>query len=132
MKVTELRIGNIVDLGVVNSIDADSISPNKSCIVVEDSVLGCREALLKEIEPIILTKKILLKFGFVIKNNETGCNSINIFCKKEDDEFNSEFIVLEQNGLIKISVTGFYYRIKTVHQLQNLYHSLTEKELFLS
>lgn len=129
MKAEELRIGNwILDRGdKVWQIDfwecRDKVSAKEPLL----GYLNNRKSLpilghplteyLEFIKPIPLTEEWLLKFGFV------------------------EFITLDvyptyalkkinvNNGTVYVSELGFLNHIKHVHQLQNLYFSLTNEEL---
>ncbi len=108
MKTTDLRIGNLVlSKGVPVQIEE----------IMWETVRYCfGEFPIDYVEPIPLTKEWLLKFGFefrvVYGNNFWTLNNILIF---EDKNGNFEYSV----GL----------KIQSIHQLQNLYFALTNKEL---
>ena len=108
MKTTDLRIGNLVlSKGVPVQIEE----------IMWETVRYCfGEFPIDYVEPIPLTEEWLLKFGFefrvVYGNNFWTLNNILIF---EDKNGNFEYSV----GL----------KIQSIHQLQNLYFALTNKEL---
>ena len=107
MKPNELRIGNYVydTLGKVNKIDLEAIT----YIVKEPH---------NQVKPIPLTEECLLKFGFEIGYNQK--KMLDVYCK--------DFGLLIERS----NSNNFYYKkvnIHSVHQLQNLYFALTDKEL---
>lgn len=121
MEATELRIGNLVMDGYNNigMVDSLFIAGNLYLDRVDkiDGIGTSYNALYKEIKPIPLTGEWLEKFGFEIDGNE-------FHFKK---------------GTLRIDLDGRFWgysqvvasevRIKYVHQLQNLYHSLAGQEL---
>jgi hypothetical protein len=108
MKTTELRIGNLVlSKGVPVQIEE----------IMWETVRYCfGEFPIDYIQPVPITEEWLLRFGFefrvVYGNNFWTLNNILIF---EDKNGNFEYSV----GL----------KIQSIHQLQNLYFALTNKEL---
>ena len=70
-------------------------------------------------KPILITKERLLRFGF--KECHLGGFSIKIDTYEE----------IEFNSVLLCWVIGVKKPIKYIHQLQNLYFSLTQKELKL-
>ena len=99
MKASELRIGN-------------SIMQDGDFVFVTWWRLELMEKNKLEYKPIPLTEEWLFKFGFE-KAYET-CYQYKDFI------LNDKFIMMD----IDITI-----QLKYVHQLQNLYHSLTEEEL---
>lgn len=103
MKNTELRIGNLVY--------ALKSTPNPVVIGNDYNIY-----LNRDYSPIPLSKKWLMRFGFecrvVYGNNHWLKNQILIF---EDKKGKFEF--------------AWGLKIKSVHQLQNIYFALTGKEL---
>lgn len=74
------------------------------------------------INPIPITEDVLLKCGFVKSDSETAVYfnygpSLLISFPKDDNNF-----LVSYNG-------AFYHHVKNVHQLQNIYFALTDKEL---
>lgn len=89
--------------------------------------LGECTLFYENFEPILLTEEWLLKFGFNCKyksvHNHWNLGSFCIEQKSDEDDFGNS-IPQEQ-----IFYYNFQSEIKYVHQLQNLYFVLTEKEL---
>ena len=99
MKASELRIGN-------------SIMQDDDFVFVTWWRLELMEKNKLEYKPIPLTEEWLFKFGFE-KAYET-CYQYKDFI------LNDKFIMMD----IDITI-----QLKYVHQLQNLYHALTDEEL---
>lgn len=121
MQVRELRIGNYLkNDGVVVKIDARSIF---------DIWGGNLITRIKKYEPILITESWLLKFGAV------GCggnrfyldikDTLQLFWNIGDDYFICGFSSRSTH-------VCYFNEIKYVHQLQNLYFALTQKELTLN
>ena len=145
MKTTELRIGNYIkgiyeteiDRGngiiedaecfeEVRVVGLDSVNFSEYSIWVED---GSRE-IYDSFEGIPLTEEWLIKFGFEsirYTYNWGGFNKIIYYHINKDD------LHIEKSGFDGlwdcIIETEFIAQMKYVHQLQNLYFSLTNKEL---
>ena len=100
MKASELRIGNIVKQGIIESIGI-------SLIQVIDTIYES-----EVIESIQLTEEWLLKFGF---------RKVYKTCYQYKD-----FILDDRFIMMDIDIT---IQLKYVHQLQNLYFALTGEEL---
>ena len=100
MKASELRIGNIVKQGIIESIGI-------SLIQVSDTIYES-----EVIESIQLTEEWLLKFGF---------RKVYKTCYQYKD-----FILDDRFIMMDIDIT---IQLKYVHQLQNLYFALTGEEL---
>jgi hypothetical protein len=119
MKVQDLRVGNLVfaDLYGEKPILVESI-----CSINEDifnSTTG--EIPLSSLKPIPLTEERLLEFGFERQENNWKT-------------FNLHFATISWERLAGIALSFenesvYLPHIKYVHQLQNLFHSLTNKEL---
>jgi hypothetical protein len=118
MKANELRLGNYICnedyIVIVESIDKDG------CIVnfISDNVQGFTNN--KGIEPIPLTEEWLLKMGGKKVNNLDWCimfGGIEFYCR--------------YNKFWYCSIGSVYLsdRIQFVHQVQNLYFSITNQEL---
>ena len=108
MKATELRIGNLVESSYMMKKWEETIISLNHLSFLEDGVHH-----FVRLKPIPLTEQWLEKFG-LCENNEyhhylTFTGKKIHYCV---DSFNDEWI-----------------EIKYVHQLQNLYHSLTGEEL---
>ena len=110
MEAKELMVGNIIEYN------------GKPHVWREGHY--CEEVLIRQIKPIPLTEEWLIKLGFVTD---------------EDDEeaYHNTVLYLERNnnkspfwGVWKGVESNIYLRhIDYVHELQNLFHSLTGEEL---
>jgi len=129
MNVKELRIGNIVSVrGEPRKVNSLSSAPRSERI--STTIKGCSFAEChfseQEITPIPLTEECLINLGFApLSESDHGVRmSVNSL-----DELNwsrhGPRLIYQTKG------SGFSrdYEIKYVHQLQNLYFSLTGKEL---
>ena len=120
IKANELRVGNLVSFSNQNWIVAN-IYPHYVEGVIKfkgKSVLEC-----KEIKPIKLTEKWLLRCGFFKYNNayvlKEPSSNCNIF----------QFSICEN---LTYNTGELQPKIDYVHQLQNLYFALTGEELVFS
>lgn len=134
VKANELRIGNLVYLDLkeqylktivelkhymasVKYIRTDTGEPHQSMVDYE------------RLEPIPLTQEWLLKFGFCRYGNSQNkflskrVNGLRLIIRMDMFDSNRFFFVMNQNWIIDI---------KSVHHLQNLFFSLTGKELVFS
>ena len=119
MKPNELRIGNLFIEEKSKKI-IEVIGLEKNRIIFSGMFLEKWQA-----EPIILTHEWLIKFGFIHDNNwhyYLGENPITrdyllSICWIDGDQF-----PFYRNG---------FFKIKYVHELQNLYLALTKEELVL-
>jgi hypothetical protein len=107
MKAQELRIGNLYD----NNGNYFVVTPSTIESVFESERVWCK--------PIPLTEEWLLKFGFE-KNITT-----DLYPTFSYDILNVN------DGIVYVLNYGFVNHIKYVHQLQNLYFTLTREELKL-
>ena len=114
MESKELRIGNLVDIYRESGLDL--IPCKNSVIDVED--LRCIFKDYIQAEPIPLTEEWLLKFGFT---RTSGWDDYEGWIK--DD------VEIECNIYTFNYVNCIDKEIKYIHQLQNLYFALTNKEL---
>jgi hypothetical protein len=105
MKANEIRLGNYVydTLGKVKQIDLEAIT-------------YISKEPLNQVQPITLTDKWLLKFGFE-KYFVNWYRVNNFYIRKIGDEFETEI------------GECLYKTIDYVHQLQNLYFAVTNEEL---
>ena len=132
MKAQDLRIGNFINFKAMDEIIAvETICAKKKLMSLEDpegyliSTSHFPPLLLSMCEPIPLTEDWLLKFGF---------ESVGRVTNWEKRTMRNNGVYLSQNPETKIH---YFHRnagcditdIKHVHQLQNLYHSLTGQEL---
>lgn len=132
IKATDLRIGNLVlvhshYVAEVHTIQSDIIGvktvgePNAQIDLIN----------LKYIEPVIITEQILLDFGFKPENDKWF-----LAIYGSEYEVNNFKINLESKRVYICEIDedikgGGYvaYRVEFIHQLQNIFHSLTNKEL---
>ena len=155
MKATELRIGNYVWDDYSGEMLVCAILESSAVYLQKTIKLPSGQYLIKDIEPIPLTEEWLLKFYFDKWENESYTqheNHLN-YCLHNaiDGTFdfkvylseswygakntNPEEIIkhTEKYWGIKIDhdILYFFYELKYVHQLQNLYFALTGEELTL-
>ena len=135
MEAKELRIGNYIEtIGGINEIVVDVLC---DCVNTDHH----ENILYDWAKPIPLTEEWLLKFGFVVEdddfyfivfdnkteNNGTEGNSfIDKIIIDKGSKRSESYLVWLSNSISGLMVC---YRLKHVHQLQNLYHALTGKEL---
>lgn len=118
MKASDLRIGCFIG-GLSNTYEVIECVTNEE--VDTDKHFGMP---ISKIKPIPLTEEWLLKFGFK--------GRVDFKWIYTGDKFGVHFIDGKMYGAIK-DISNVFYRTSIelihVHQLQNLYHSLTNKEL---
>lgn len=125
VQANELRIGNYVQIGVlkcqINSIHTVAVTDE-----MHYRVSGLIEADPQyyrfndyDVDPILLTSEILHDAGFRKQRGEWHLGGF-ILAKYQDELV---FKVLDQ--IVN------YNPIKYVHQLQNIYHALCRKELYI-
>lgn len=124
MKATELRIGNFVEFE--NEVFRMHIV-SESYPVLDTDLFGAYVVEWDKLYPIPLTEEWLVDFGFIDKykscNTDWSIYGFTINQQSDEDDEGSK-IPQEQ-----IFYYQYQYDIKYVHQLQNLYFALTEKEL---
>jgi hypothetical protein len=118
MEANDLRIGNL--LIYTNSEELKKERRNKEFIVTSDDI-ACFDEYPEQyqslIKPIPLTEEWLLKFGFKL-DGDYYVNGQWLF----------EFY---PDGFSDFLIDNTAIPIKHVHQLQNLYHALTQTELVI-
>lgn len=117
MNTSELRLGNIVSTKTIkwNMVDCAVRAARTEMVILEyQNDFFKRD--LDEIDPIIITKEWLLKFGFTLEYTNGG------FTKWEK----GKFMLLDGKLPFPIHQKK---RIDYVHELQNLYFALTGEEL---
>lgn len=112
MEASELRIGNWI-----HSIHGDEKVIDVMCDCI--NYHNCEDLSFDMIQPIPLTEEILLKCGFK-KKNGYGFKLGNIRVSKVDCLTRDEYA---------FSYYDLWINLRSLHQLQNLYFSLTTKEL---
>ena len=126
IQANELRIGNLVerfDFQVLNGIDL----PRKwvsyeilSVDIVEVTMFP------DHYRPVTLTEEWLLKFGFEVTYDSDFRKK---FDHNEFTEFGYDIPKTQDKSMEGFRYYGRYIKIKSVHQLQNLYFALTGTEL---
>tara|TARA_R110000796_G_scaffold141528_2_gene257950 strand:- start:111 stop:479 length:369 start_codon:yes stop_codon:yes gene_type:complete len=119
MKAKELRLGNYVNNEQRTEV-IDGIDPYRvQCHLLSDKT---RETLyevpLQFIKPILLTEDWLLKFGFKVEKENKYLTYIL-----------GNITTYNQDNVWWVDLYWDYLELKYVHQLQNLYFALTNKEL---
>lgn len=137
MEVKELRLGNLVlfdnenimELASINSDDTIRLWREKET----DTTCGCFR--LNRIKPIPLTEEWLLKFGFTIRDKNYSLNYGGESMRYAFLDNPKNIFILYFHGRHGFNVyesrRSEDYCIQYVHQLQNLYFALTNKELTL-
>jgi hypothetical protein len=110
MKANELRVGNWYHWYADGKLYHYQIEPKDFQ----------RTDLLPNFEPIPLTEKWLLKFGFEVFEFDNG--------QPNQYRFKDRLLVIREEKFVDY---GSSVAIKYVHQLQNLYFALTGQELQL-
>jgi hypothetical protein len=115
MKASDLRIGNYVydTLGKVNKIDLEAIT----YIVKEPH---------NQVKPIPLTKEWLLKIGFEFAVDTWYLNGFSLW----ETEFGDDKGATGIGYFYELRAKGMMDKhIQYLHELQNLYYSLTGEEI---
>ena len=132
VKASELRIGNLVDLGnrIAKVIEINHLA----CVVVDLEETQDTIEDYERTKPIPLTEDWLLKFGFVKQDyTMSGCD----IYKLKNIIIMKSFINPERKhmGITMEGISPPTWSLKDlthVHELQNLYFTLTGKELILN
>lgn len=135
IKANELRIGNFfIGIGGVQTVLSleENTNRGKCNYSSEEHRLMYSHLILChqngnqykpfEIEPIPLTEGILLKVGFLKDNNYSGLHS-KIGALEIKIRFNSKIAYCEIGGIY------FGDRFKYLHELQNIWYSISGQEL---
>lgn len=125
MKANELRIGNLVNYRIIDEIDERKEWLEVSEIDYDDlRILGIKDEMNNDYQPIPLTEEWLLKFSF---------DNLGTFGFARGD-FKLEFtknIITKQDCNFIFWINLRIIRLYSVHQLQNLYFALIGEELGL-
>jgi hypothetical protein len=116
MKANELRIGNKIIFSEDGTIFTVGSIEEKGFMVQNEEETAWIES--EEFEPIPLTEEWLLKFGFAWKNFAFRDGKFTVRFQKEF------YVYLSVEGIRPITI-----KLDYVHQLQNLYFTLTGEEL---
>lgn len=124
MKTSDFRIGNRVNGGVVTEVHEGFIT-----CAGPYNITGMTSFQFNEIKPELLTEEWLERFGFKWKEEETYPNLKYWTNKKcHVDLINNRFHIPKyKEGDDHVSIRRSLY----VHQLQNLFYTLTGEELTL-
>lgn len=119
MDAKSLRLGNWV---LVENDYEEVVGINKYEITcrLDETSHGVNQSI-KDIKPITLTEEWLIRFGFKLTNQIRDEKVYSI---------NGYMDVYVMNNKFSFEPTSTF--IKYVHQLQNIYFSLNEKELVLN
>jgi len=121
MKIQDLRVGNYVGYGHW-ICKVESVNDR---LVISDRTGRLQYVRLSEVSPIEIHKNWLVKLGFeILTDNE------NYGIRFQTGYFINVWFVKEH--LLTVHFYCNHKHIKHIHQLQNLYYSLSEKELELS
>lgn len=119
LKSSDLRIGNLVTentYGVKRNGTIKAIRDKQIVLRLEHSVLATS---IKNIEPIPLTEEWLLKFGFRTEEPYSfELDNISINTKRD-----LMWIFTKCKNNVEVDLTEY------VHELQNLYFALIQREL---
>lgn len=136
---SELRIGNIVSFPIEksgeNSYYENSVIVKLSLLYASAFVLNgdsnkYYETPIPKIIPTQLTQGWLLKFGF--KTRTTENHSVQYFIGENPITKDWLFDILWQDSQDYPFYRNGHFKIKYVHQLQNLFFALTGEDLQLS
>ena len=118
-KENDLRIGNFIKVISSTKTFDTFITQAKGYDIVRIEEKAFRHW---NYEPIPLTEEWLLKFGFEIV---VGCNEKDF----SDGKYNLFINSLGEFNFFFFSEGDYYQKIDYVHELQNLYFALTQREL---
>lgn len=127
IQVKELRIGNHVTYVTDEDIRTHDVITGimQDCVLLAGS--EGKKQPLNNVEPVALTREVLKSSGFQFTNDDWyecaikyGKLNFNLkyeVCSISDNDYTNECILTEYNS------------VKYLHQLENIYFSLTGKEL---
>ena len=127
MKASELRIGNYIKARKTTTIDENVVLLDGLQFL--DLMMSSN---IKYFEPIPLTEQWLIDFGFKEDtDNSFVFNNLSIFLDKRFKE--NMYLETKESGIFGgvswNKIDGL--KLKHVHQIQNLYFALTQKELII-
>jgi len=129
MKATEFRVGNIVTidnlLRLESGLDLTVIGIGEDWLSLKSDIDDFGQ-FFKFVRPIPITKERLLSFGFYQEND---MSEYRLILSDRDLIFDLEQGALGNYCSTENSTEWICEDIYNVHQLQNLYHSLTSEEL---
>ena len=127
MRASELRIGNYIKARKTTTIDENVVLLDGLQFL--DLMMSSN---IKYFEPIPLTEQWLIDFGFKEDtDNSFVFNNLSIFLDKRFKE--NMYLETKESGIFGgvswNKIDGL--KLKHVHQIQNLYFALTQKELII-
>ena len=137
MKATDLRVGNLVNTNRAHGRGEKQIK----AVEINLHYLAQIENNCNYIEPILLTEEWLLKFEFTEEIQYYSDTLSYFWLDIHNSLENSEFYIFYNTEIKCIglhsmenehNISKYFYNIKYVHQLQNLYFALTNNELTLN
>lgn len=134
MRASELRLGNLIYVKcIAKECGYDEFEAQECNIYNIKGILEGNEDFLYK--PIRLTEEWLLKFGF---NKDYKKGWIGVDIKSDSGGMTTDFVLAEPLNMGQWQTYyAFVYNdyrftgLEFVHQLQNLYFALTQKELTL-
>lgn len=121
----ELRIGNIIEQGVITSVH--------ETYAVIDLGWTCYDSKCVTFKPIPLTPEWLERFAFQVNKAYYTRDKVSLYCNFIRDgsgSYDGFCCALDnKKGVDDLDLCRHYVLIKHVHQLQNLYYTLTGTEL---
>lgn len=134
MKSAELRIGNLVTANspamVVTSINKYNVS-----LYMPDSESDSFDYDVEDLNPVKLTQEILKGAGFLSEDGRVFTMETEKFITYEliwnniSRDVHAVGITVEDENGKREGVQNFVWNMKYLHQLQNLFFSLTGQEL---
>lgn len=125
----ELRIGNLVECFGTREVIA--IKKHKIKVQHEKSeghfIIEWVPITSLSLQPILLTEKTLLNFKEVVKSNVIYLSMTNLKSELHFEIFGDEVVTTLKGQFCELILD----RIKYVHQLQNIWFSLTNRDLLL-
>lgn len=134
MKANELRVGNWVGTregyGKVRTIEAIGDGDYEGVVSNDDDSVWVRSPYDGGIAPIPITYEWLSKFGFEDGEKRVSYHKIRVreFSTASQGVFEGEF----QITFLDHVPFSLPYRVKYVHQLQNLYFAIAGEELSIN
>lgn len=114
MNIKELRIGNFVNKGMVVSLGY--LEGDLACGIIKNKKDKRGEVYYEdEISPLLIKEKSLLKLGF---------------SKMENKFILNDFIIIQFENGYKLFGFENIKEFKYIHDLQNIYYSINQKELY--
>ena len=124
IKTKDLRLGNYVTDNSGFTMYVVGIYEDTVLLNFKGNDGDVWEVYEKDLKPIALDKEMLLKLGYKVYVSDNGWDR---YSKKGIDFHLSPLI---SGGYIpSFHINGEYHIVKYLHQLQNLFYALTQKEL---